>query len=114
MNFSAVAVFSKPESVDALTDQINQLPWAEVYHTDPSGKLIVMIDGENTEAEVENLKTLKTLEGVGAAEMVSHYFGEEEMSIPESEMNRVPDYLENDEIVPTANHFQRLKATGNH
>ena len=113
MNFSAIAVGVSPARQQAVSKAIEALPWAEVFHHDDAGRLIVIIEGETTEQEIERLKELRHLEDVGYAELVSHYF-EEEAEPTSPETNPVPDYLNNNEETPQANHFQRIKAAGNH
>ena len=114
MNLSAIAVGTTPDRLDVLTEQINALPWAEVYHSDGKGRLIVMVEGETTGEEIEYLRQLKAMAGVGFAEMVVHYFGEEEQLNPEDTSELVPEYLSNEEELPGANQFQRFKNTGNY
>ena len=114
MNYSAIAISTRPELLESLGREIDALPWAEVYHTDEQGRMIVVIEGNTTGLEVERLKELKAMEGVGFAKMVVHYFGEEK--IPEVGMapDEIPEYLNDDEAATRANHYQRLKAMSNY
>ena len=57
---------------------LKSLPGISVHHSDSaSGKIIVVQEAENTEAEVEGLKRIKALDVVSMAEMVNHYFEED-------------------------------------
>ena len=51
----------------------------EVYHQDPaSHRIVVVQEAENVDAEVEGLKRIKSFPGVAVAELVYHYFAEDE------------------------------------
>ena len=75
MNFSAILVVTAPSRVEACIATLASLPGISVHHSDPtSGKIIIVQEAENTDAEVEGLKRIKALEEVSMAEMINHYF----------------------------------------
>jgi nitrate reductase NapD len=79
VNLSAIFVLVSPDEVEAQIDSLNALTGVEVHHRhDATGRLIVIQEAENVAAEVEGLKRIKALPGVLLAELVSHYFGEDD------------------------------------
>lgn len=76
MNVSGIAVTTKPEYVELLSGKINALKWAEVHTTDDMGRMIVVMEGEDTDQEISRLQELKSLPKVIFAEMVLHYIEE--------------------------------------
>lgn len=77
MNVSGIAIATQPEHIEALSGRINSLGWAEVQASDGIGRLIVMVEGDNSEQESERIEVLKGLPHVLSADMVVHYFEEE-------------------------------------
>lgn len=78
MNFSAILVVTPPDRVEACISALKNLPGVRVHHTDPaSGRIIMVQEAENTDVEVEGLKSIKSLNEVSMAEMINHYFEED-------------------------------------
>ena len=83
MNISAILAVTLPEKLDAMVATLNQLPGVEVHHIDQvSGRLILTQEAESIDDEINGLKTIKKLPGIIMADMVQHYFGEDEHSYP--------------------------------
>ncbi len=79
MNLSGIVVSVQPARFDEVVNAVNDLPGMEVYHQDPaSHRIVVVQEAENVDAEVEGLKRIKSFPGVAVAELVYHYFAEDE------------------------------------
>ncbi len=79
MNLSAILVITAPAEVKPCMALLGSLPGITVHHSDPAtGKIILTQEAESIDAEIEGLKQIKALNGVSMAEMVYHYFEEDE------------------------------------
>jgi nitrate reductase NapAB chaperone NapD len=72
-----VAVSLKNERLDGLTRDIDALPWAEVHHSDPEGRLVVTIEATDTHEHTARLRQVQALPHVLMAEMAEYYVGDE-------------------------------------
>ena len=101
MNLSGILVVVPTDKIDSSVDTLNALAGVEVHHTDEaSGRIVVVQEAETVEDEVEGLKIIKKLPHVIMAELVYHYFEEDEQLVGEipAELDgmtdvRVPRYL---------------------
>ena len=93
-----------PEHIDEAVATVGALENVEVYHVDrQSGRFVVVQEAETIDAEVEGLKRIKKLPRVLLAEMVYHYFAEDDQFVTETpealdaleglKQGKVPDYL---------------------
>lgn len=79
MNLSAILVVTTPSRVDASIAMLANLPGITVHHSDPvTGKIMISQEAESIDAEVEGLKRIKALSEVAMAEMIYHYFEDDE------------------------------------
>ena len=79
MNLSGIAVSIQPDRFDDTVNEICQLPGVEVHHQDIAGARVVVVqEAATVEAEVEGLKRIKSIPGVVVAELVYHYFADDE------------------------------------
>ena len=79
MNLSAILVVTAPAGVDACIALLDSQPGISVHHSDPvTGKIMLTQEAESIDAEIEGLKRIKALPGVSMAEMISHYFEDDE------------------------------------
>ncbi|MCW8962181.1 MAG: chaperone NapD [Gammaproteobacteria bacterium] len=84
MNLSGILVVTTPPEIDALIDTLNAMPGLEVHNVDrDSSKLIVVQEAESIHDEIDGLKKIKKLPGIVLADMVYHYFAEDESLMPE-------------------------------
>jgi nitrate reductase NapD len=82
MNLSGILVVVSPEYIDSTVAALHSLPGVDVHQQDAAtGRIIVTQEGETIEAEVEGLKRIKALPHVLVAEMVYHYFEEDDESL---------------------------------
>ena len=79
MNLSGIAVSVQASRFDETVTCLNELPGVEVHHCDPaSARLVVVQEADGVDAEVEGLKRIKAISGVMVAELVYHYFAEDD------------------------------------
>ena len=79
MNLSGIAVSLQPRLYDESVTRIGALPGVEIFHQDPaSHRVVVVQEADTVDAEVEGLKLIKSIPGVVVAELVYHYFAEDE------------------------------------
>jgi len=74
MNLSSILVFTSPDNIPDLQTHLQALPGIEVhYQCNDTGRLIVIQEASNDEAEMDGLQQIKALPHVMAAEMFYHY-----------------------------------------
>jgi nitrate reductase NapAB chaperone NapD len=90
MNISGIVVTALPEHVAELAQVLSSLPGLEVSHADAaSGKLVVVQEAASVGDEVEGFKRIRAVQHVIAADLVQHYFEEDNELI-----HAIPDGLE--------------------
>lgn len=78
MNLSGIFVVVKPEWLSTVIPELAALPGVEVHQVDEaSGRIVVVQEAADVQAEIEGLQRIKSLPHVILAEMVYHYFAEE-------------------------------------
>lgn len=96
MNLSGILVVVPSAEFDSTVSRLQAMDGVEVHQTDPdTGRLVVVQEAENVDAEVAGLKRIKALPHVVLAELVYHYFEEEAGS-----SSRIPDKLSSMEGLP--------------
>ncbi len=79
MNLSAILVVTAPAGIETCTSLLNNQTGITVHHSDPlTGKIMLTQEAESIDAEIEGLKRIKALNGVSMAEMIYHYFEDDE------------------------------------
>lgn len=79
MNLSGIAVSIRPRSFDETVDLLDALPGVEIHHQDlDSARVVVVQEADSIDAEVEGLKRIKAIPGVVVAELVYHYFADDQ------------------------------------
>ena len=79
MNLSGILVVTEPQNTAAMIDVLNAQPGLEVHHHEAAtGRIIVVQEAATINDEVAGLRQLKKIPGVVFAEMVYHYFAEDE------------------------------------
>lgn len=78
MNLSGILVVVPPSRLEACIDDLASLPGVEVHHADPpTGRLIVVQEAADVEAEMAGLLAIKARAHVLRADLVYHYFATE-------------------------------------
>lgn len=79
MNYSGILVMARPQNVPRVREALNALAGVEVFQEEmETGRIVAVLEAENIKAETDILRTIKALPGVAAAEMVYHYFEEDQ------------------------------------
>ncbi len=76
MVVSGIVVACRPGDIGSLREQIDALPWGEVHHSDANGRLVVVIEGADTDESMERLKRVQALPHVLMAELGAYYLDE--------------------------------------
>ncbi len=75
MNISGIMVTALPEHVAEVAQSLSALQGLEVFQTDvASGKLVVVQEAASVGEEVEGFKRIRAVPHVIAADLVQHYF----------------------------------------
>ncbi len=97
MNISGILVQTKAEHIEDVIGKIKSSNCCEYHLHDDKGRIIVTIEGENTEEEIKKLKELKAFKNVIAADMMYAY-SEDELNGLREELDantELPEWLNN-------------------
>ena len=90
MNLSGVLVVTRPETLSSVALALSALPGVEVHQQDPDcGRLVAVLEAPDIAAETALLKLVQAVPGVVLAEMVTHYFPDDEQIV-----TALPDAIE--------------------
>jgi periplasmic nitrate reductase NapD len=90
MNISGIMVTALPEHVAEVAQSLSALQGLQVFQTDAaSGKLVVVQEAASVGEEVEGFKRIRAVPHVIAADLVQHYFEEDNELI-----HAIPDGLD--------------------
>jgi len=96
MNISSIIVLVKAEHLSTVIDSINNSNDYEYHLHNKSGKIIITIEGKDTEEEIRKIKKLQAMEHVISAEMAFAY-SEDELEKNRDKLEKaednVPDWL---------------------
>ncbi len=102
MNISGILVVAKPERQADVMTTLGSMPGVEIHQVDEAtGRIIAVLEAENINAEMGGLKEIKAIPHVVMAEMVYHYFAEDDQVfdglppelVEQEEACAVPAYL---------------------
>jgi nitrate reductase NapAB chaperone NapD len=90
MNLSGVLVITRSHALSSVAQALSTLPGVEVHQQDAdSGRLVAVLEAPDIEAETALLRLVQAIPGVALAEMVTHYFPDDEQIV-----TTLPDALE--------------------
>ena len=79
MNLSGIAVSVQPQSYNETMELLDALPGIEIHYQDTdSARVVIVQEADSIDAEVEGLKRIKAIAGVVVAELVYHYFADDQ------------------------------------
>lgn len=79
MNYSGILVLARPQNIPDICQSLNALEGVEVFQQEPeTGHIVAVLEAESIKAETGILQAIKSLPGVAAAEMVYHYFEDDQ------------------------------------
>jgi periplasmic nitrate reductase NapD len=88
MNLSGIVVICKPLNLPTVAAALAELPGVEVHFENPDqGKIVVVQEALSIAAEMNGLVRIKAIPGVILADMLYHYF-EEDQEILDGLKNR--------------------------
>lgn len=104
-NVSGVVVYTRPEFLSFVLEAIENTGVCDIHFYDEKGRIVITIEGENTEEEISKLKIVQSIPHVISAQM--HFtFTEEELNEAikdiEKNENKVLEFL-NDETTSAGN-----------
>ncbi len=92
MNLSSIIVLTKPEHLTDVLRSVRDCTDCEYHLHDEKGRIIVTIEGKDTEEEVAKLKRIRALPHVISAEMVFAY-SEDELEQERGKLERAKDNI---------------------
>lgn len=92
MNISSVVVKCAPEYIEFVLNELHQSGQCEVYAHDELGRIIIILEGENTEEESEKLRKVQEIPHVLSAEMAMA-FSENEFAAEQGKFEVPSDNL---------------------
>ena len=96
MNISSIVVLVKPEHLNEVIDVLNASDDYEYHLHDETGKIIITIEGKDTNEEISKLKRLHAMSHVISAELAFAY-SEDELEQDRDKLekikNNMPDWL---------------------
>ena len=101
MNYSSVLITVLPEHQEELLRNLEDSELCEVYLYE-EGKIIVIIEGQNTDEEINKLRQIEAIENVLSANMIFSYV--------EDDINELRQHLEMSGDVPEILIDEKVKA----
>jgi nitrate reductase NapD len=83
MNLSGILVMAHPENLPRVVAELNALEGVEVHQQDPIGRVVVVLEAETVREETNGLRRIQAVPGVLMAEMVFHYFEDDDETLSE-------------------------------
>ena len=74
MNISSVLVYTRPQDLQLVREQLSALAGVEVHAASENGRLIVIIEADSVQAVADIFAQINQQPGVLAASMVYHQF----------------------------------------
>ncbi|MBN8437605.1 MAG: chaperone NapD [Candidatus Accumulibacter sp.] len=74
MNISSVLVYTRPQDLQLVREQLSALAGVEVHAASENGRLIVIIEADSVQAVADIFAQINQHPGVLAASMVYHQF----------------------------------------
>lgn len=96
MNLSSIVVLTRPEHLEEVIKELISTDFCEYHLHDEKGRIIVTIEGEDTDEEIKKIKMLQAMPNVISAEMVFAYSEDElekEREKLENAKDNIPDWL---------------------
>jgi nitrate reductase NapAB chaperone NapD len=78
MTISGIVVACQPGDIEALSQVLSDLAWAEVHYTDPRGRLVLTIEADDVDQSMDRFKELQGLPRVLNAELAEYCIEEGE------------------------------------
>lgn len=96
MNLSSIVIQTRPEHLESVLEIIKSSPDCEYHLHDEKGRIIITIEGKDTEEEIGKLKNIQAIPNVVSAEMAFAY-SENELEQKRNKLEKlkdnIPDWL---------------------
>lgn len=96
MNLSSIVVLTKPENLEEVLASIKSSDFCEYHLHDEKGRIIVTVEGKDTDEEIGKLNKIQALPHVISAEMAFAY-SEDELEKAREELEQseenIPKWL---------------------
>ena len=92
MNLSSIVIQTRPEHLKEVLAVVKEATFCEYHLHDEKGRIIVTVEGENTEEEVGKMKLIENIPHVISAEMVFAY-SENELEEDREKLEKKEDNL---------------------
>ena len=96
MNISGIVVKAAPENIERVIETLKASGLCEIHFTDDSGKIIVTLEGKDTNEEIRKLREIMNLPDVLCADLAYSYSEDEmekDLSHIERKTEAVPEAL---------------------
>ncbi|MGW8272239.1 MAG: chaperone NapD [Thermodesulfovibrionales bacterium] len=77
MNISSIVVKTRPDVMEGTLKALEDSGLCTVYFHDPTGRIVVTVEGEDATEEMEKMKALMSLPGVISADLAYTYCEDE-------------------------------------
>lgn len=89
MNISGIVVKTAPEDLNGVVERLNSSGLCEIHFLDEKGRIIVTVEGKDTDEEIRKLREIMNLPGVLCADLAYAYNEDETMlSLDMFDLNR--------------------------
>ena len=92
MNLSSIVILTKPEYLEEVIKVVKSSEDCEYHIHDEKGRIIVTIEGQDTEEEITKLKLIQQIPNVVSAEMVFAY-SEDELDQQRQKLEQTEDNI---------------------
>jgi len=95
MHISGLAARFRSEHVDSILEVLSTYDWVEVHAVEiESGKMVLVMEGDNVHDETEKLKLLQGIPGVATVDLVYHAFeSSDEIAPREDNLEQIMSHL---------------------
>ena len=105
MTMSGVLVQVLPKNLDTVYKDLEDSGLCDVFHKDEKGKIIIVLEGENTGEEIQKLKIIQEMPNILSADMIQSNSEEELNQLIDDveimhEKNHIAEFLNQDNVNP--------------
>ena len=95
MHISGLAARFRPEQLDSIHSVLSNFSWVDVHAVErETGKMILVMEGENVHDETDKLKRLQAIPGMASVDLVYHAFeSSDEITPPNDNMEKIMSHL---------------------
>ncbi|OQX76358.1 MAG: nitrate reductase [Bacteroidetes bacterium 4484_276] len=92
MNLSSIVIQTKAEYLDEVLEAVKKSDFCEYHLHDDKGRIIVTIEGKDTDEEIRKLRVIEKIPHVISAEMVFAY-SEDELEQERDKLEKADDNI---------------------